>query len=229
MNPRSCCLHNIALIANLQDIYCMCGNLIDMIWRVVKGAILMDDAMIRMRVAAKLQEERKRKGYTLADVGSQLGISQSQLSRMENGNQDISVVEMMRFAHLYDVNVVEFFLEAEDNDVVVTRRHDRPRVVRNVSPHGPIIQELLTHVRSVAMEPSLLLIPPLADSGEPLVHDGEEFITVLDGSVRFWIGTRMEDLDYGDTIYYPCTIPHHWTNLANRPAVLLAVSTPPSY
>jgi len=53
----------------------------------------MDDSTIRLRVAAKLQEQRKKKGYTLADVGSQLGISPSQLSRIENGNQDVSVVE----------------------------------------------------------------------------------------------------------------------------------------
>lgn len=189
----------------------------------------MDERIIRSRVAAKLQELRKQRGLTLADVGAQLEMSASQLSRIENGNQDISVVEMMRFARFYDINVVEFFLEAEDEEVLVTRRRNRPRVVRNVSPHGPVIQEMLTHVRTVSMEPSLIMIPPLADSGEALVHAGEEFLTVLDGSVRIWIGTRMEDLDYGDTIYYPCTVPHRWVNLENRPAVLLAVSTPPSY
>ncbi len=205
------------------------ANIIENIAVNGRGDVTLDDTSIRTQVATKLRSLRKEHGATLSEVAEKLGISSSQLSRIENGNQDISVVEMMRFAELYGVNVVEFFLGAEDEEVIVTRRKRRPRVVRNVSAHGPIVQEILTHVGSVAMEPSLILIPPLGDSGEPLVHAGEEFITVLDGSIRIWVGSRVEDLDVGDTVYYPCTIPHHWVNLENRPASLLAVSTPPSY
>lgn len=184
---------------------------------------------IRARIATRLQDARKSKGYTLAQVGEMLGVSPSQLSRIENGNQDISVVEMMRFANLYDISVVDFFLEDDNDTVFLTRRKDRTRLVRNLTNQGPVVQELLTHVRSISMEPSLLFIPPLADSGESLVHQGEEFVTVLDGAVRFWIETRSEDLEYGDTLYYQCTRPHRWANLLNRPATLLVVSTPPSY
>jgi len=37
------------------------------------------------------------------------------------------------------------------------------------------------------------------------------------------------DLEEGDTIYYPATLPHRWENPARKRARFLGVCTPPGY
>src|SRR5579883_773279 len=78
-------------------------------------------------IAGRLLSLRKGKGMRMKDAAAALGISKSQISRIERGQQGVSVVELMRFAHLYGVNVAHFFLEEDTTPVKVTRRKERRR------------------------------------------------------------------------------------------------------
>jgi quercetin dioxygenase-like cupin family protein len=44
--------------------------------------------------------------------------------------------------------------------------------------------------------------------GELSVHDGEEFIYVLEGTVAMQVGEDRFDLAPGDSVYYLSTTPH---------------------
>jgi quercetin dioxygenase-like cupin family protein len=44
--------------------------------------------------------------------------------------------------------------------------------------------------------------------GELSVHDGEEFIYVLDGTVVMQVGEDRFELEPGDSVYYLSTTPH---------------------
>ena len=54
------------------------------------------------------------------------------------------------------------------------------------------------------------------------VHDGEEFIFVLDGTVKMKIGQDGFDLEPGDSVYYLSTTPHHISAKTGK-ATILAV------
>jgi quercetin dioxygenase-like cupin family protein len=54
------------------------------------------------------------------------------------------------------------------------------------------------------------------------VHDGEEFIFVLDGTVKMKIGQDGFDLEAGDSVYYLSTTPHHISAKTGK-ATILAV------
>ena len=58
---------------------------------------------------------------------------------------------------------------------------------------------------------------------EKSVHEGEEFIYVLDGEVKVVIGDNVEILNMGDTIYYLSSTPHFITTNTDKPALILAV------
>jgi len=55
------------------------------------------------------------------------------------------------------------------------------------------------------------------------VHEGEEFIYVLDGKMKIRLGDYTDALDSGDSIYFKCTTPHHVTCEGDTPAKILAV------
>jgi quercetin dioxygenase-like cupin family protein len=61
-----------------------------------------------------------------------------------------------------------------------------------------------------------------APDQERSVHDGEEFIYVLEGAVSLDIGDDHFDLEPGDSAYYLSTTPH-LIAAASGQAIILAV------
>ena len=51
---------------------------------------------------------------------------------------------------------------------------------------------------------------------------------LISGKLTATIGGQTFDLNEDDTLTYDATTPHWWTNQTKRPAVIMAVSTPPS-
>lgn len=188
-----------------------------------------EEAPIDKKVGSRLRTLRLQCKENLTDVARAMDISTSQLSRLERGEQQITVVELMHFAQHFGVPVTTFFLDSVPDSVKITRAVQRPRLIRNVTNGASVVQELLLRAKNVKMEPSFLYIPANGDSGEPITHEGEEFITVIEGELTLWIGEQKYHLATGDTAYYLCSIPHRWQNFSALPCKILAVSTPPSY
>ena len=54
------------------------------------------------------------------------------------------------------------------------------------------------------------------------IHEGEEFIFVLNGTVLLEIGDDRHELEPGDSVYYLSTTPHHIAAKEDK-ATILAV------
>ena len=52
------------------------------------------------------------------------------------------------------------------------------------------------------------------------VHEGEEFIYVLDGIVSLKIGDDIFELDRGDSVYYLSTTPHLVASKSGKTTIL---------
>ena len=185
-----------------------------------------DSNAIAESVGGVLRRKRKESKLSLVQAAKQIGVSASQLSRMERGAQQITVVELMTFAVLYDCNVTDFLFVQDPQLIHLTRREDRPLSIRNVTAEGKVIQEHLLNAVGLRMVPLMIFMPPSADSGEPLVHDGDDLITVVNGTIRIWIGATSYDLHSGDSIYFEANVPHRWVNLESKPTVVFLVTCP---
>lgn len=191
-----------------------------------------DAALHALRRGGVIARQRRLElGFTLEDLARQTGLSVSFLSRLETGKlARVTAVDLMRVATALQTPVVTFFLDESRDRVMVTRAGERRQAVRNVSRAGEVTQEFLVDARNVKMEPTLIDVPPRADSGKAITHEGEEFVTVLRGELVFFVGDDARyELAEGDTIYYPATLPHRWENRTRRRVRFMAVSTPPSY
>jgi quercetin dioxygenase-like cupin family protein len=69
------------------------------------------------------------------------------------------------------------------------------------------------------MEAMLVQLEESADE-KPSVHDGEEFIYVLDGVVSLAIGEDSFELEPGDSVYYLSTTPHFICSKSGRAKIL---------
>jgi quercetin dioxygenase-like cupin family protein len=71
------------------------------------------------------------------------------------------------------------------------------------------------------MEALLVQLEEVSEK-EISVHEGEEFIFVLDGVVMLEIGEDSFELEPGDTAYYLSTTPHHIAAKSGK-ATIIAV------
>lgn len=72
------------------------------------------------------------------------------------------------------------------------------------------------------MEPFIVDIEPDAEQ-EKSVHEGEEFIHVLEGSLALEYGATKEVLNAGDSVYYDSIVPHRVISADSKPVRILAV------
>ncbi len=62
-------------------------------------------------VGPRLRQLRKREGLTQSELARQIGIQQSDLSRMEKGEYRVSLDNLFRILAVFGMNVAEFFAD----------------------------------------------------------------------------------------------------------------------
>jgi hypothetical protein len=68
-------------------------------------------------VGGRLRKLRKDRGITQADLARQIGIQQSDLSRMEQGEYRVSLDKLFRILAVFDLDLAEFFGEKKASEV----------------------------------------------------------------------------------------------------------------
>lgn len=72
-------------------------------------------AMDKKDIGRRVQTLRKRRGLTMRELADKTGLSQGQVSRLENGRQGFRSATLMRVAKALDVQPYRLYLpEAED-------------------------------------------------------------------------------------------------------------------
>ncbi|MBN2160667.1 MAG: cupin domain-containing protein [Spirochaetes bacterium] len=110
----------------------------------------------------------------------------------------------------------------------VVRRKDRQNIRRfstgTAERPNYQYQSLSSGIRDKHMETFLVTLTPDAGSAELSSHEGEEFIVVMEGTIRVVLGKKEETLEEGDSIYYLASVPHNVMNVSKKEkAVILAV------
>lgn len=75
-----------------------------------------------LKVGQLIREHRRRRHLTQADLARQIGISQSDLSRMENGEYRIPLDLLFRILRAFEMNLGEFFGELNQNLLTETEQ-----------------------------------------------------------------------------------------------------------
>src|SRR5579884_1205667 len=87
-----------------------------------KGAS-MEGQQLRETVGRRIRAEREAGGYRLEDIAEAIGMSESNLSRIESGQRAIDVTTLMRIADVLEVRP-DVFLDEERDDVIAYARTD---------------------------------------------------------------------------------------------------------
>jgi DNA-binding transcriptional MerR regulator/quercetin dioxygenase-like cupin family protein len=190
-----------------------------------EGTAPAAEAITNEPLGAALRQIRQARGERLDDVALAMGISASALSTLERTGAGVSFKVLADLAQYYGTTVSRLSGQDEPGGAVVRAGAARiwPMPVEGVRV------EVLAEGRR-QMDCHRFILSPGATSQGGYDHEGEEFITVLEGRFRITLDTdEMHELGPGDSIYFESRRPHAWANAADGQTVLIWVNTPPSF
>ena len=100
-------------------------------------------------VGSRLRRLRNERGLTQAELARQIGIQQSDLSRMEKGEYRVSLDNLFKILAAFDLDLADFFGEQHENAELEQQPLSRQdmkilHLLRELSPEGRAeIQEFL--------------------------------------------------------------------------------------
>ncbi len=71
---------------------------------------------VRDRIVAQVRELRKERGWTQAELGQRLGLSQARLSEIERGGGSFTAEQLVAVLELFNVGIGEFLPAADPDD-----------------------------------------------------------------------------------------------------------------
>jgi transcriptional regulator with XRE-family HTH domain len=177
----------------------------------------------------RIRELRKSHHLTLEQVSADTGLSVSFLSMLERDKVSVSVDNLEKLAHYYQIHMVNFFSGEEQSPVLVTRRED---FLKSMSKTGgsPASVTLLSNRPNARIEPLLVHIAPGREEPHFRNHEADTLVYILEGQARLISETGEElVLEQGDLAYY-VNFPHRrFANASNRTQlVLITITAPPT-
>ncbi len=182
-----------------------------------------------MQPGKKIQSLREEKKIALSDLAQSVNLSNEQLERIENASVAPSLGVLIKLARALGVRLGTFLDDQVRTGAVISRKGDEAASV-SMSNSDVVKNEQLSFfslAREKAdrhMEPFLVEIKP-GISSNPMAstHEGEEFLYVLEGSIKVAYGKDEYILKTGDSIYLDSIVKHQVYSADNNSAKVLAV------
>ncbi len=163
-------------------------------------------------VGERIRKLRELKGLSLGDVSQRTGLSEEILRSIETDAVAPPLGTLTKLARALEMKMGHLLTDAASKPFVITRTSDRKPVSRHAAEqqhkYGYSYLSLSPGMRDRSMEPFLVTLASSSEEMPGSVHEGEEFIYVLEGEMEVIIGEDREILYPGDTIYYHSSIPH---------------------
>ena len=176
-------------------------------------------------IGKRIRILREEKGISLDELSNLTGFDVELLSNIENNIVQPQLGTVIRLSKALDSAFGRLISGIGNRIYSITRKDEQKVVSRSTAKKGQkqvyIYKSLAPEVKGRHMEALIVQLEENPDK-EVSVHDGEEFIYVLDGIVVLNIGEDTFDLEPGDSAYYLSTTPHLVASKKGR-ATILAV------
>lgn len=182
--------------------------------------------MIKKIIGRKLKATRLRNDMTIQELAEDSKVSSNMISRIERGLTTPSVDIMVKLANTFGMSINYFVEEAEKGSTVVYTKKGQGEPVFFFEDKHQIVS-LTQGIRDPGFTVFTDTIEAGCSSGDgSMIHTGEEFALVLEGSLEFVIQDEHYTLAQGDSIVFKASLPHRWRNLSQATTHVLWVVSP---
>ncbi|MFI6299320.1 helix-turn-helix domain-containing protein [Nonomuraea sp. NPDC050790] len=152
------------------------------------------DSLVRKRIRAL----RVAQGWSLEELATRARLSQSSLSRIENGRRRLALDQLVTLARALDTSLDQLVETAIDDVVtspMIDATHGSMRWPIKGDPGMTVMRQRLTE-------------PPPDNPARMRAHPGREWLVVLSGTAILMLGHRRFRLEPNQAAEFPTMMPH---------------------
>lgn len=179
-----------------------------------------------MNIGKKLKELRTAKSLTQEELADRCELSKGFISQLERNLTSPSIATLTDILQCLGTNLNEFFQETSEEQIVF---RDEDYFEKIDKEYANKIEWIIPNAQKNIMEPIRLTLEPGGSTYPDVPHEGEEFGYVLQGTVTLYLGSRKLRAKKGEAFYFQPTHRHYIANHGKMQAVLIWISSPPSF
>lgn len=179
-----------------------------------------------MDIGHRMKELRIQYGLTQQELADRSELSKGFISQLERNLTSPSIGTLLDIIQCLGTTPAEFFTDEEPEQLVFKQEDCFEKENAEL---GSTTKWLIPNAQKNAMEPILMTLKPGGTSETSLPHEAEEFGYVLKGSIRLFYGLRSLLVKQGESFYFKSGKKHYIETYGSREAVILWISTPPSF
>jgi transcriptional regulator with XRE-family HTH domain len=152
------------------------------------------DSLVRRRIRAL----RLAQGWSLEELATRARLSQSTLSRIENGQRRLALDSLVTLARALDTTLDQLVETAADDVIsspVIDAARGQMRWLIKADPGMTVMRQRMTE-------------PPPANPSRLRAHPGREWLVVLSGTAVLLLGNRRFRIETHQAAEFPTMLPH---------------------
>ncbi|MFC8869343.1 helix-turn-helix domain-containing protein [Streptomyces sp. NPDC057148] len=152
------------------------------------------DSLVRKRIRAL----RVAQGWSLEELAGRANLSQSSLSRIENGQRRLALDQLVTLARALDTTLDQLVENAADDVVIspmIDGAHGVMRWPMKGDPGMSVMRQRMTD-------------PPPDNPARMRAHPGHEWVVVLSGTAILMLGGRRFRVETNQAAEFPTMMPH---------------------
>lgn len=180
-------------------------------------AKVMDDDLDKVLTAVgpRLRALRQQGDATLSDLSAATGISVSTLSRLESGQRRPNLELLLPLAKAHRVPL---------DDLVGAPPTGDPRIhLRPITRQGRTVLPLTRRAGGIQAYKQVITASRRPQEPDPQVHEGYEWLYVLNGKLRLVLGDQDLVLSPGEAAEFDTRVPHWFGNAEAEPVEFLCL------
>ena len=181
-----------------------------------------------MELGSRIRRLRQRQHRTLQEVADECGFTRSLLSKIETGTTVPPVSTLVRIAEALGCNVSALMGESEQKTTHYASARDVANAPMVSTKKGYSFFPFAAGHTEKLMQPLLFVVERGKVKEEELSHNGEEFVYVLEGRMKYRVGAVEYTLSAGDSLYFDSVEPHDVQPVTEK-VVFLAVFVEPQH
>ena len=180
------------------------------------------------QISYKIKYLRRKNGLSVEALAKKAGFTKSYLSQIENLKREPTIGALTKIARALKVNF--FFLvngekPVEDEEsLVVVKRQDR-RILTSPSRMANTIYESINQKKKGRLMDAYIVTAGFEFTAEPMAHEGEELIFIIEGKQEFVYNGKSQILKEGDCCYFDSSKMHYARSIGEKLSKALVVFT----
>ncbi|MDO9122847.1 MAG: cupin domain-containing protein [Deltaproteobacteria bacterium] len=178
-----------------------------------------------MKIGERIKNLRQLSNLTQEELAERANLTKGFISQIERDMTSISLDSLVPILDALDENISDFFKEASEEKIIY-RIKDRVAIEKETIENFELLVPGSSNRR---LEPILLTLRKGEATPKEKPHEGEEFGFILRGRINLRFGREVLKLKKGECFYLSAEKEHWLHNSGSKEAVILWISSPPSF